>query len=126
MSQAIVVQKHGGSEVLRLEEHDPGEPGPGSVRVRVSAIGVNFIDVYLRTAVSVDTDGWAHFDYVKMPDYRWGIFLTDPREQDGDFDGSLPNQADQTLERGGERWSLGFALNVPSGIGHEYGKDWSG
>jgi benzoyl-CoA 2,3-epoxidase subunit B len=32
-------------------------------------------DVYLRTAVSVDADGWAHFDYVKMPDYRWGIFL---------------------------------------------------
>src|SRR3954465_1258123 len=34
-------------------------------------------DVYLRTAISVDTDGWAHFDYVKMPDYRWGIFLAD-------------------------------------------------
>jgi len=32
-------------------------------------------DVYLRTAVSVESDGWAHFDYVKMPDYRWGIFL---------------------------------------------------
>ena len=35
-------------------------------------------DVFLRTAISVDTDGWAHFDYVKMPDYRWGIFLADP------------------------------------------------
>ena len=33
-------------------------------------------DIYLRTAISVDTDGWAHFDYVKMPEYRWGIFLT--------------------------------------------------
>jgi len=32
-------------------------------------------DVYLRTAVSVDRDGWAQFGYVKMPDYRWGIFL---------------------------------------------------
>jgi benzoyl-CoA 2,3-epoxidase subunit B len=32
-------------------------------------------DVYLRTAVSVDRAGWAHFGYVKMPDYRWGIFL---------------------------------------------------
>jgi benzoyl-CoA 2,3-dioxygenase component B len=32
-------------------------------------------DVYLRTATSVDRDGWAQFDYVKMPDYRWGIFL---------------------------------------------------
>jgi benzoyl-CoA 2,3-dioxygenase component B len=38
-------------------------------------------DVYLRTAVSVEADGWAHFDYVKMPEYRWGIFL-EPAEQD--------------------------------------------
>ena len=36
--------------------------------------------VYLRTAVSVEADGWAHFDYVKMPDYRWGIFLTPPTQ----------------------------------------------
>ena len=34
-------------------------------------------DVYLRTAVAVGQEGWAHFDYVKMPDYRWGIFLAD-------------------------------------------------
>ncbi len=32
--------------------------------------------VYLRTAISVEAGGWAHFNYVKMPDYRWGIFLT--------------------------------------------------
>jgi benzoyl-CoA 2,3-dioxygenase component B len=32
-------------------------------------------DVYLRTAISVDPDGWAQFGYVKMPEYRWGIFL---------------------------------------------------
>ncbi|WP_127108094.1 benzoyl-CoA 2,3-epoxidase subunit BoxB [Pararhodobacter zhoushanensis] len=32
-------------------------------------------DVYLRTAVSVDPKGWAKFDYVKMPEYRWGILL---------------------------------------------------
>ncbi|MFO0983141.1 MAG: benzoyl-CoA 2,3-epoxidase subunit BoxB [Planctomycetota bacterium] len=34
-------------------------------------------DVYLRTAISVDTDGWANFGYVRMPEYRWGIFLAD-------------------------------------------------
>jgi len=34
--------------------------------------------VYLRTAVSVERDGWAHYDYVRMPDYRWGIFLAPP------------------------------------------------
>lgn len=36
------------------------------------------LDVYLRTAVSVDANGWAQFDYVKMPDYRWGIFVVPP------------------------------------------------
>src|SRR6187455_3818033 len=34
--------------------------------------------IYLRTAISVDAAGWAHFDYVKLPDYRWGIFLAEP------------------------------------------------
>ena len=37
--------------------------------------GSQDFDVYLRTAVSVEPGGWAHFDHVKMPDYRWGIFL---------------------------------------------------
>src|SRR5579859_4662557 len=37
-------------------------------------------DVYLRTAISVEPDGWAQFDYVKMPEYRWGIFLQ-PRDE---------------------------------------------
>jgi benzoyl-CoA 2,3-dioxygenase component B len=36
--------------------------------------------VYLRTAVSVDPKGWAKFDYVKMPDYRWGILLAPAEE----------------------------------------------
>ena len=38
-------------------------------------------DVYLRTAISVEPDGWANFDFIKMPDYRWGIFLK-PAEHD--------------------------------------------
>ena len=38
-------------------------------------------DVYLRTAVNVGADGWAHFDHVKMPDYRWGIFLSEPKPE---------------------------------------------
>ena len=37
--------------------------------------GSTDFEVYLRTAVSVDPQGWAQFDYVKMRDYRWGIFL---------------------------------------------------
>jgi benzoyl-CoA 2,3-dioxygenase component B len=35
-------------------------------------------EVYLRTATAVGRDGWAHFDYVRMPEYRWGIFLAEP------------------------------------------------
>jgi benzoyl-CoA 2,3-epoxidase subunit B len=35
-------------------------------------------EVYLRTAVGVDAQGWAHFDWVRMPEYRWGIFLAEP------------------------------------------------
>ena len=38
-------------------------------------VGALSHDVYLRTATSAHPSGWAHFDYVKMPDYRWGIFL---------------------------------------------------
>jgi len=34
-------------------------------------------DVYLRTAISVGRDGWAHFDRVPMEEYRWGIFLAE-------------------------------------------------
>ena len=37
--------------------------------------------VYLRTAVSVDPQGWAKFDYVKMPEYKWGILLAPPVDE---------------------------------------------
>ena len=58
-----------------LESWQPGflnwwrESGP---------IGFQENDVYLRTATSVDAKGWAQFGHVKMPDYRWGIFLAEP------------------------------------------------
>ncbi len=38
------------------------------------------LQVYLRTAISVERDGWANFGYVRMPEYRWGIFLV-PRDE---------------------------------------------
>jgi benzoyl-CoA 2,3-epoxidase subunit B len=54
-------------------------------------VGFQSRDIFLRTAISVESDGWAHFDYVKMPDYRWGIFL-EPKQEGrthgfGDFQG---------------------------------------
>lgn len=51
MSRAIKLYQTGGPEVLRFEEVAVGEPGPGEVRVRHTAIGVNFIDVYFRNGL---------------------------------------------------------------------------
>ena len=44
----------------------------------VGPVGWQDREVYLRTAISTEPGGWAHFGYVKMPEYRWGIFLDDP------------------------------------------------
>src|SRR6185295_14629586 len=38
-------------------------------------------NIYLRTAVGVGKGGWANFGYVKMPEYRWGIFLAEPEPE---------------------------------------------
>ena len=43
-------------------------------------VGFQDMLVYLRTAINVDKDGWATFDYVKMPEYRWGILLAPQKE----------------------------------------------
>ncbi|MGH0028620.1 MAG: quinone oxidoreductase family protein [Myxococcota bacterium] len=48
-ARAIVVSETGGPEVLRLEDQEVAGPGPGQVRIRSAAAGVNFIDVYFRT-----------------------------------------------------------------------------
>ena len=49
--KAIRVNEHGGPEVLSYEDVPDPEPGPGEVRVRLAASGVNFIDVYQRTGL---------------------------------------------------------------------------
>src|SRR4026209_655264 len=41
--------------------------------------GIQEKDVWQRTAIDVGSEGWAHLDYVKMPEYRWGIFLEPAR-----------------------------------------------
>lgn len=51
MPNAIRVHEHGGPEVLRWEEITVGEPGPGQIRLRQEAAGLNFIDVYHRTGL---------------------------------------------------------------------------
>jgi NADPH2:quinone reductase len=51
MSKAIVITAHGGPEVLAFKDWTVGDPGPGQLRLRQRAIGVNFIDVYQRTGL---------------------------------------------------------------------------
>ena len=48
MPKAIVIHEYGGPEVLKWEDHDPGEPGPGELRIRHNAMGLNYRDVYHR------------------------------------------------------------------------------
>ena len=51
MSKAIRIHEPGGPEVLRWEEVEVGRPGPGEVRLRQTAVGLNFIDVYHRSGL---------------------------------------------------------------------------
>jgi NADPH2:quinone reductase len=51
MPKAILIRRYGGPEVLELADVEVGEPGPGQVRVRHEACGLNFIDVYQRTGL---------------------------------------------------------------------------
>jgi NADPH:quinone reductase len=51
MTHAIRVHQTGGPEVLRWEEVEVGEPGPGEIRVRHTRAGLNYIDVYYRTGL---------------------------------------------------------------------------
>jgi NADPH2:quinone reductase len=51
MTKAIRIHETGGPEVLRYEDVEVGRPGPGEVRLTQSAIGLNFIDIYLRSGL---------------------------------------------------------------------------
>jgi len=51
MTKAIRIHEHGGPEVLKYEDVEGGSPGPGQARVRQTAVGLNYIDVYHRTGL---------------------------------------------------------------------------
>ncbi len=50
-SRAIQIEQHGGPEQLRLVSVQVGDPGPGEIRIRHRAVGLNFIDVYQRSGL---------------------------------------------------------------------------
>jgi NADPH:quinone reductase len=49
MSRAVQIDQHGGPEQLKIADVTVGEPGPGEIRIRHRAVGLNFIDVYHRS-----------------------------------------------------------------------------
>ncbi|MGH6626788.1 MAG: quinone oxidoreductase family protein [Burkholderiaceae bacterium] len=51
MSKAVRIDQHGGPEELKIVEVSVGEPGPGEIRIRHHAVGLNFIDVYQRSGL---------------------------------------------------------------------------
>ncbi|MEY4653685.1 MAG: hypothetical protein RI884_2266 [Pseudomonadota bacterium] len=51
MIQAIRLRQHGGPEQMELVDVEVGQPGPGEIRIRHHAVGLNFIDVYQRTGL---------------------------------------------------------------------------
>lgn len=51
MSRAIRIHQYGGPEVMQWDEIEVGEPGPGQVRLRQTACGLNYIDVYMRSGI---------------------------------------------------------------------------
>jgi NADPH2:quinone reductase len=51
MSRAILIEKNGGPEEMKVVDVQVGDPGPGQIRIRHRAVGLNFIDVYQRTGL---------------------------------------------------------------------------
>ncbi len=51
MPKAITVQEYGGPEVMKWTDVEVGKPGPGQLRLKQTAVGVNYIDVYFRTGM---------------------------------------------------------------------------
>jgi NADPH2:quinone reductase len=51
MSKAVIIEKNGGPEELKLVDVTVGQPGPGEIRIRHKAVGLNFIDVYQRSGL---------------------------------------------------------------------------
>lgn len=89
--RAIMVHETGGPEVLRLEETAAPEPGPGQLRVKVAAAGLNYIETYQRTGL-----------------YKMPLPFTPGGEFAGTVDAVGPDVAG---------WSVGDRVATASGIG---------
>ncbi|MFL6691385.1 MAG: alcohol dehydrogenase catalytic domain-containing protein, partial [Ramlibacter sp.] len=51
MNRTVQIDQNGGPETMKIVDVPVGEPGPGQIRIRHKAVGLNFIDVYQRTGL---------------------------------------------------------------------------
>jgi len=117
MGQAIIIHEYGGPEVLKLEPFEAGAPGPGQLRLRQTAVGVNYHDVYVRSglyrtlqlpgtpglegvgvveAVGPGVDGFAPGDRVGYLDSSYGAYATEKLVR-ADLAVRLPQAIDDAL-----------------------------
>ena len=79
---ALIPNNVGSAQDPKLQRAlETWHPGYIDWWMSMGPVGFQLADVYLRTAISVEKEGWAKFGFVKMPDYRWGILLA-PEEPD--------------------------------------------
>lgn len=62
-TQAVRIHRHGGPEVMQLDEIDLPEPAAGHVRIRNTCIGVNYADIYEREGITGAAFGQGPADY---------------------------------------------------------------
>ena len=55
MTRVVRFHRHGGPEVLRIEEAGPREPGPGEIRICVKALGLNRAEALMRAGTYIET-----------------------------------------------------------------------
>ena len=55
MARVVRFHAHGGPEVLRIEDVEVAEPGPGEVQIRVAALGLNRADALMRAGIYIET-----------------------------------------------------------------------
>jgi NADPH2:quinone reductase len=115
MVHAIRIHATGGPEVMKWEEVEVGDPGPGEIRVRQTAAGLNFIDIYLRSgarpvpmpsgmglegagvieAVGADVDDLAVGDRIAYADMPMGAYA-EARVMPAKIAVKLPDAIDDT------------------------------
>ena len=100
----IVVRRPGGPEELRLEQPELPAPLAGEVRVRQSAIGLNYIDVYFRTGRYPLPLPKMRYGAGTSPIIAGDLILLNRDEQEGAFLVALDRKTDEILEK--RRWMM--------------------